>query len=160
VASFKKEHSTWKAEKVSVWRRGHIFQHTDSRSYVSKTQPAKPLMWLGQELYGHHTDHWLHCKWIGLYGSRAADPIILQPSTNKISGKDLYRTSSYIMCHYAIKTWTLITARCTTGLVRAEEETQPHGWQRTEVAAKVTNKNGYISQSSTFPMLQAHIFVQ
>lgn len=120
-------------------------------------QPDKPLIWLGQKIYGCHTDHWLHCKWIGLYGSKAADPTIPQPSTNKIFRKDLYRMCSYIMCHYAVKTWTLTTAHCTTGLVRAKEETQAHG-QRREVAAKVTIKNGYVSQPSTFPVLHAILF--
>lgn len=35
-----------------------------------------------------------------------------------------------IMCSCVINTWTLITACCITGLVRAKEGTWPHGWQR------------------------------
>lgn len=105
-----------------------------------QTQPAKPLIWLGQELYDHHADHWLHCKYAGLHGSKAADPNILQPFTNKIFRQFLYRMFSYIMCQYVIKTWTLSTTRCTTELVRAKEETQPQGWQRREVAAKLLLK--------------------
>lgn len=51
--------------------------------------------------YGHCTDHWLYSKLIGLYGSKAADPTILQPSLI-IFGKNLYRICSYTMCHYVI----------------------------------------------------------
>lgn len=41
----------------------------------------------------------------------------------------------------------------------AKEGTQPHGWQRREVAAKVTVKNGYFPQFSTCPMLQDHLYI-
>lgn len=105
-----------------------------------QTQPAKPLIWLGQELYDHHTDHWLHWKQTRLYGSRAADPTILQPFTNKIFRKFLYRMFSYIMYQYVIKTWTLSTTHFTTEFLHAKEETRPQGWHRREAAAKLLLK--------------------
>lgn len=62
------------------------------------------------------------------------------------------------MCNCVINK-ALITAHCSTELICAKEGTQPHEWQRREVAAKMTIKKGYFSQFSTFPMLQANMYI-
>lgn len=109
-------------------------------------QPAKPLIWLGQEPYGHRTDHWLPYKLIGLYGFEAADPTILQPSR-----KDLYRICSYTMCHYVIKIQTLTTEHFSTQLVRAKEETQPHRCRELRQLQKLLLKMAVFPSLQHFP---------
>lgn len=64
-----------------------------------------------------------------------------------------------IMCNCVINTWTLITAYSITGFICAKDGTRPHGYQRRKVAAKVTIKNGFFQMFSTFPMLQAYIYI-